>query len=111
MKVGGGLQEKGSANGQWWLDNIGAVIGEGKDFERLASRQLAGLLLGVWWVLPTLVGSGQYYSVKKISAASIMLDPKHLKIKVDFAFLFIYSFSSISALESSLVVHSSLSSC
>jgi hypothetical protein len=48
MKVGGGLQEKGSAYGQWWLDNIGAVIGEGKDFERLASRQLAGLLLGVW---------------------------------------------------------------
>jgi hypothetical protein len=109
MKVGGGLQEKGSANGQWWLDNIGAVIGEGKDFERLASRQLAGLLLGVWWVLPALVGSSQYYSVKKISAASIMLDPKHLKIKVDFAILFIYS-SSISALESSLVVHSSLSS-
>ena len=49
--MGVGLLDKGSANGQWWLDSIGSVIGEGKDFERLASRQLAGLLIGVWWVL------------------------------------------------------------
>ena len=51
LQVGVGLLDKGSANGQWWLDSIGSVIGEGKEFERLASRQLAGLLIGVWWVL------------------------------------------------------------
>ncbi|KAG0597124.1 hypothetical protein M758_UG313100 [Ceratodon purpureus] len=46
--VGVGLLDKGSANGQWWLDNIGSVIGEGKEFERVGDRQLAGLLIGVW---------------------------------------------------------------
>ncbi|KAG0573387.1 hypothetical protein KC19_VG174200 [Ceratodon purpureus] len=46
--VGVGLLNKGSANGQWWLDNIGSVIGEGKMFERVGDRQLAGLLIGVW---------------------------------------------------------------
>uniref|UniRef100_A0A7I4BC76 Inositol polyphosphate-related phosphatase domain-containing protein n=1 Tax=Physcomitrium patens TaxID=3218 RepID=A0A7I4BC76_PHYPA len=46
--MGVGLLDKGSANGQWWLDKIGSIIGEGKDFERVASRQLAGLLIGVW---------------------------------------------------------------
>lgn len=49
MQVGVGLLDKGSANGQWWLDNIGSVIG--KDFERVGDRQLAGLLIGVWLVL------------------------------------------------------------
>lgn len=45
-----GLQEKGSSvNGQWWLDNISGVLGQGTDgFELLGSRQLAGILIGVW---------------------------------------------------------------
>lgn len=51
-----GLQDKGSANSQWWLESIGTAIGKGKEFERLASRQLAGLLIGVWWVSAFLSG-------------------------------------------------------
>ncbi|XP_024524008.1 type II inositol polyphosphate 5-phosphatase 15 [Selaginella moellendorffii] len=43
-----GLQEKSSANGQWWLDNLGAALGENQDFVRVGSRQLAGILIGVW---------------------------------------------------------------
>lgn len=38
----------GSVNGQWWLDNVGHVLKEGITFERVASRQLAGLLIGAW---------------------------------------------------------------
>ncbi|KAJ6815687.1 type II inositol polyphosphate 5-phosphatase 15-like [Iris pallida] len=38
----------GSANGQWWLDNIGKTLGEGTSFERVGSRQLAGLLVSAW---------------------------------------------------------------
>ncbi|CAM6046137.1 unnamed protein product [Sphagnum compactum] len=44
----GGFVNRGSANGQWWLDSIGAAIGDGKEFERVGSRQLAGLLIGAW---------------------------------------------------------------
>jgi hypothetical protein len=43
-----GLLDKGSANGQWWLNSIGSVIGEFKEFERVGDRQLVGLLIGVW---------------------------------------------------------------
>ncbi|KAK8946590.1 Type I inositol 1,4,5-trisphosphate 5-phosphatase 12 [Platanthera zijinensis] len=39
---------EGSANGQWWLDNIGRTLNEGTSFERVGSRQLAGLLIGAW---------------------------------------------------------------
>lgn len=39
---------EGSAIGQWWQDAIGKVLGEGSTFERLGSRQLAGLLIAIW---------------------------------------------------------------
>ncbi|XP_015947171.1 type I inositol polyphosphate 5-phosphatase 12 isoform X1 [Arachis duranensis] len=39
---------EGSAMGQWWLDTIGKALGEGKAFERMGSRQLAGLLVSLW---------------------------------------------------------------
>ncbi|KAF3789432.1 Type I inositol polyphosphate 5-phosphatase 12 [Nymphaea thermarum] len=39
---------EGSSNGQWWLDTIGKVLDEGTSFERVGSRQLAGLLIAVW---------------------------------------------------------------
>ncbi|KAL2634417.1 hypothetical protein R1flu_005896 [Riccia fluitans] len=46
--VGMGLQDKGSQTGQWWLGQIDNSLGEGKDYERIGSRQLAGVLVGVW---------------------------------------------------------------
>ncbi|KAM0065072.1 putative inositol-polyphosphate 5-phosphatase transcription factor WD40-like family [Helianthus debilis subsp. tardiflorus] len=39
---------EGSPNGQWWQDAIGIAIGEGSTFERVGSRQLAGLLIAIW---------------------------------------------------------------
>ncbi|ONK72533.1 uncharacterized protein A4U43_C04F20400 [Asparagus officinalis] len=39
---------EGSANGQWWLDTIGKTLDEGSSFERVGSRQLAGLLICAW---------------------------------------------------------------
>ncbi|KAF5203241.1 Type i inositol polyphosphate 5-phosphatase [Thalictrum thalictroides] len=39
---------EGSAIGQWWLDTIGKTLDEGTTFERVGSRQLAGLLISVW---------------------------------------------------------------
>ncbi|XP_030487879.2 type I inositol polyphosphate 5-phosphatase 13 isoform X1 [Cannabis sativa] len=39
---------EGSSVGQWWLDNIGKALDEGKTFERMGSRQLAGLLISLW---------------------------------------------------------------
>ncbi|KHN22619.1 Type I inositol-1,4,5-trisphosphate 5-phosphatase 12 [Glycine soja] len=39
---------EGSAMGQWWLDTIGKALQEGKAFERMGSRQLAGLLVSLW---------------------------------------------------------------
>ncbi|XP_058752716.1 type I inositol polyphosphate 5-phosphatase 12-like isoform X3 [Vicia villosa] len=39
---------EGSAMGQWWLDTIGKALEEGKAFERMGSRQLAGLLISLW---------------------------------------------------------------
>ncbi|KAL5721411.1 phosphoinositide 5-phosphatase [Ranunculus cassubicifolius] len=39
---------EGSAIGQWWLDTIGRTLDEGSTFERVGSRQLAGLLISVW---------------------------------------------------------------
>ncbi|KAK9115611.1 hypothetical protein Sjap_014558 [Stephania japonica] len=39
---------EGSAMGQWWLDTIGRTLDEGATFERVGSRQLAGLLISVW---------------------------------------------------------------
>lgn len=38
----------GSVNGQWWLDNIGDSLNGKKQFVRVGSRQLAGLLIGAW---------------------------------------------------------------
>ncbi|MCO5564876.1 hypothetical protein L7F22_018544 [Adiantum nelumboides] len=38
----------GSVNGQWWLDSVEDVLNEKKPFFRVGSRQLAGLLIGVW---------------------------------------------------------------
>ncbi|XP_021654896.2 type I inositol polyphosphate 5-phosphatase 12 isoform X2 [Hevea brasiliensis] len=39
---------EGSSIGQWWLDNIGKALEEGTTFERMGSRQLAGLLISLW---------------------------------------------------------------
>uniref|UniRef100_A0A0D9X9Y8 Inositol polyphosphate-related phosphatase domain-containing protein n=1 Tax=Leersia perrieri TaxID=77586 RepID=A0A0D9X9Y8_9ORYZ len=39
---------EGSANGQWWIDNIGRSLDEGISFHRVGSRQLAGLLIAAW---------------------------------------------------------------
>ncbi|KAJ4805284.1 Endonuclease/exonuclease/phosphatase family protein [Rhynchospora pubera] len=39
---------EGSANGDWWLDSIGRTLDEGTTFQRVGSRQLAGLLIGAW---------------------------------------------------------------
>ncbi|XP_074587018.1 type I inositol polyphosphate 5-phosphatase 13-like [Curcuma longa] len=39
---------EGSANGQWWLDAIGNALGERTSFQRIGSRQLAGLIIAAW---------------------------------------------------------------
>ncbi|KAL1221175.1 Type II inositol polyphosphate 5-phosphatase 14 [Cardamine amara subsp. amara] len=39
---------EGSAVGQWWLDAIGNALDERNNFERMGSRQLAGLLICLW---------------------------------------------------------------
>ncbi|KAF8388653.1 hypothetical protein HHK36_027330 [Tetracentron sinense] len=39
---------EGSSIGQWWMDTIGKTLDEGSTFERVGSRQLAGLLIAVW---------------------------------------------------------------
>ncbi|KAL9437340.1 hypothetical protein AB3S75_023242 [Citrus x aurantiifolia] len=39
---------EGSAIGQWWQDTIGKALDEGTTFERMGSRQLAGLLISFW---------------------------------------------------------------
>ncbi|KAI7742830.1 LOW QUALITY PROTEIN: hypothetical protein M8C21_005670, partial [Ambrosia artemisiifolia] len=39
---------EGSSAGQWWLDMIGTNLDEGSSFHRVGSRQLAGMLIGVW---------------------------------------------------------------
>ncbi|XP_057957052.1 type I inositol polyphosphate 5-phosphatase 12 isoform X2 [Malania oleifera] len=39
---------EGSAVGQWWQDTIGKALDEGTTFERVGSRQLAGLLIALW---------------------------------------------------------------
>nr|DAD32640.1 TPA_asm: hypothetical protein HUJ06_011491 [Nelumbo nucifera] len=39
---------EGSSIGQWWLDTIGKTLDEGSTFERIGSRQLAGLLIVIW---------------------------------------------------------------
>ncbi|XP_010522246.1 PREDICTED: type I inositol polyphosphate 5-phosphatase 13-like [Tarenaya hassleriana] len=39
---------EGSAVGQWWIDAIGRALDDKKTFERMGSRQLAGLLIAIW---------------------------------------------------------------
>lgn len=39
---------EGSSVGQWWQDTIGKTLDEGTTFERVGSRQLAALLIGIW---------------------------------------------------------------
>ncbi|KAI9387489.1 hypothetical protein POPTR_010G177400v4 [Populus trichocarpa] len=39
---------EGSSVGQWWLDMVGKTLDEGSTFERVGSRQLAGLLIAMW---------------------------------------------------------------
>jgi hypothetical protein len=39
---------EGSSAGQWWLDMIDKILDEGSTFERIGSRQLAGLVIAVW---------------------------------------------------------------
>ncbi|XP_054801924.1 type II inositol polyphosphate 5-phosphatase 15-like isoform X2 [Prosopis cineraria] len=39
---------EGSSVGQWWLDMIDKTLDEGSTFERVGSRQLAGLVIAVW---------------------------------------------------------------
>ena len=46
---------EGSALGQWWLDMIGKTLDEGSTFERVGSRQLAGLLISIWFASTTTV--------------------------------------------------------
>ncbi|KAF5178398.1 Type i inositol polyphosphate 5-phosphatase [Thalictrum thalictroides] len=39
---------EGTPSGQWWLETIGKHLDEGGTFERIGSRQLAGLLIALW---------------------------------------------------------------
>ncbi|KAG8375862.1 hypothetical protein BUALT_Bualt09G0003200 [Buddleja alternifolia] len=39
---------EGSSIGQWWQDHIGKALDEGTTFERVGSRQLAGLMIAIW---------------------------------------------------------------
>ncbi|KAK7391861.1 hypothetical protein VNO78_20284 [Psophocarpus tetragonolobus] len=39
---------EGSSVGQWWLDMIDKTLDGGSTFERIGSRQLAGLVIAVW---------------------------------------------------------------
>ncbi|KAG2320239.1 hypothetical protein Bca52824_013452 [Brassica carinata] len=39
---------EGSVVGQWWIDAIGKALDEKNTFERMGSRQLAGLLISLW---------------------------------------------------------------
>ncbi|KAL1561427.1 phosphoinositide 5-phosphatase [Salvia divinorum] len=39
---------EGSSIGQWWQDHIGKALDEEHTFERVGSRQLAGLMIGIW---------------------------------------------------------------
>ncbi|KAL6578201.1 hypothetical protein OROMI_010529 [Orobanche minor] len=39
---------EGSATGQWWQDHIGKTLDEESTFERVGSRQLAGLMIAIW---------------------------------------------------------------
>ncbi|KAK7269050.1 hypothetical protein RIF29_21765 [Crotalaria pallida] len=39
---------EGSSAGQWWLDMIDKTLDEGSTFERIGSRQLAGLVIAAW---------------------------------------------------------------
>lgn len=39
---------EGSSVGQWWVEMIGKTLDEGSTFQRVGSRQLAGLLIAVW---------------------------------------------------------------
>ncbi|XVE76660.1 hypothetical protein DITRI_Ditri12bG0191800 [Diplodiscus trichospermus] len=39
---------EGSSIGHWWLDTIGKALDENTIFERMGSRQLAGLLVSLW---------------------------------------------------------------
>ncbi|KAK8574210.1 hypothetical protein V6N13_097199 [Hibiscus sabdariffa] len=39
---------EGSSIGHWWLDTIGKALDENTIFERMGSRQLAGLLISLW---------------------------------------------------------------
>lgn len=34
--------------GKWWIDAIGNALDERNTFERMGSRQLAGLLISLW---------------------------------------------------------------
>ncbi|PIA26660.1 hypothetical protein AQUCO_09100073v1, partial [Aquilegia coerulea] len=42
---------EGTPTGQWWLETIGKHLDEGGTFERIGSRQLAGLLIALWYDL------------------------------------------------------------
>lgn len=57
--VGLGLQEKGSAMGQWWLAAITAALGP-EAWEKVASRQMASMLVGVWVRRELLPYSGEF---------------------------------------------------
>ncbi|GFP87143.1 type i inositol 1 4 5-trisphosphate 5-phosphatase 12 [Phtheirospermum japonicum] len=39
---------EGSAIGHWWQDHIGKALDEESTFERVGSRQLAGLMIAIW---------------------------------------------------------------
>ncbi|CAA0838705.1 Type I inositol 1-4-5-trisphosphate 5-phosphatase 13 [Striga hermonthica] len=39
---------EGSSIGQWWQDHIGKALDEESTFERVGSRQLAGLMIAIW---------------------------------------------------------------
>eukprot|EP00899_Mesostigma_viride_P028310 jgi/Mesvir1/8664/Mv02606-RA.1 len=47
--VGGiGLLQGNSSGAEWWLDAISSVLREQGSFQRVAARQLAGIVIGVW---------------------------------------------------------------
>ncbi|KAF5959225.1 hypothetical protein HYC85_000434 [Camellia sinensis] len=48
VSVSASVGLEGSSAGQWWLDMVGKTLDEGSTFERVGSRQLAGLLIAVW---------------------------------------------------------------
>ncbi|KAF2292043.1 hypothetical protein GH714_000300 [Hevea brasiliensis] len=48
VEMGAGVLAMSAAKETWWIDMIDKTLDEGPSFERVGSRQLAGLLIAVW---------------------------------------------------------------